>query len=68
VSLRAAINAKCKDCIYDPLAGGTWRAQVEGCTCRICPLWPVRPKSTKAAQIAPQPDHETVGAAGQEIP
>jgi hypothetical protein len=44
VGLRAAINAKCKDCIYDPLSGlGTWRQQVEGCTCLSCPLWPIRP-------------------------
>ena len=26
MSLRNAINAKCRDCIYDPLCGGgTWR-------------------------------------------
>lgn len=43
MSLRAAVNAKCKDCIYDPLAGGTWRAQVAACTCKGCPLWPHRP-------------------------
>jgi hypothetical protein len=43
VSLRAAINAKCKDCIYDPLAGGTWLAQVAVCSSPGCPLWPVRP-------------------------
>lgn len=44
-SLRGAINDKCKDCIYDPLAGGTWRQQVEDCTCTDCPLYDVRPKS-----------------------
>jgi hypothetical protein len=33
ISLRQAINAKCKDCIYDPLSGlGTWREQVARCT------------------------------------
>ena len=42
-SLRGAINEKCKDCIYDPLAGGSWRKQVELCTCTDCPLYPVRP-------------------------
>lgn len=42
-SLRNAINDKCRDCIYDPLAGGTWRAQVEMCTVTRCPLYPVRP-------------------------
>jgi len=47
MSLRRAINDKCRDCIYDPLAGGTWRKQVEECKCTRCPLWPVRPKTTK---------------------
>jgi len=49
MSLRAAINAKCKDCIYDPKSGlGTWRQQVEGCTSRNCPLWPHRPTSSSS--------------------
>ena len=44
VSLRKAINAKCKDCIYDPLCGGgTWREQVAQCSALKCPLWVVRP-------------------------
>ena len=43
MSLRQAINEKCKDCIYDELAGGTWLKQVELCTCTDCPLYPVRP-------------------------
>lgn len=44
MSLRRAINAKCRDCIHDPQAGqGTWRQQVAACTCTSCPLWPVRP-------------------------
>lgn len=47
VSLRAAINAKCKDCIYDPkCGGGTWREQVAQCSAANCPLWPVRPAPT----------------------
>jgi hypothetical protein len=46
MSMRAAINAKCKDCIYDPCSGlGTWRQQVEGCSIRSCSLWTYRPKS-----------------------
>lgn len=41
-----AINAKCKDCIYDPkCGGGTWRQQTEACTIKTCALWPYRPKS-----------------------
>ena len=42
-SLRKSINAKCKDCIYDELAAGSWVMQVEACTCFTCPLWRVRP-------------------------
>ena len=44
-SLRAAINAKCYSCIYDPLARGNWRQQVTVCYCYSCPLWEVRPRS-----------------------
>lgn len=46
MSLRKAINAKCKECIHDPKGGGgTWRQQVEACTDKRCPLYPVRPLS-----------------------
>lgn len=45
-SLRKAIDAYCKDCTYDPKAGGgTWRQQTEACTITRCPLYPVRPLS-----------------------
>ncbi len=48
LSMRKAINAKCKDCIYDPKSGlGTWRQQVEGCTSTNCALYPLRPVSKK---------------------
>lgn len=44
MSLRDAINAKCRECIYDPRSGaGTWRQQVSACTVYRCALWPVRP-------------------------
>lgn len=44
LSLRDAINAKCRECIYDPQSGsGTWREQVTACTSRTCPLFAVRP-------------------------
>lgn len=49
-SWRKAINEKCKDCIYDPLAGGTWRKQVEDCTMTDCPLFDFRPKTQGARQ------------------
>ena len=43
-----AINAKCKDCIYDPLDKGTWLKQVESCTFSGCPLYPYRPLTKKS--------------------
>lgn len=47
VSPKEAIAAKCKDCIYDPLAGGTWRQQTEECNIQDCPLWEFRPLSSR---------------------
>ncbi|MCU7806121.1 MAG: hypothetical protein KZQ96_23355 [Candidatus Thiodiazotropha sp. (ex Lucinoma borealis)] len=44
--LRASIDAKCCECIYDPTAVGTWRNQVLKCTSTGCPLYAVRPKSS----------------------
>ena len=43
MSIRKAVNEKCKDCIYDPLAGGTWLVQVGNCIDTPCPLHPYRP-------------------------
>ena len=48
-SLRAAINAMCKSCLYDPGNGnGAWREQVQGCSSSNCSLHPVRPLPVKA--------------------
>lgn len=53
-SLRACINLKCRECIYDPRGGGgTWRQQVEACTSFKCPLYPVRPVASKPFGIEP---------------
>ena len=46
-SLRATIDAKCKECIYDPHEMGAWRMQVEACTSPDCPLYAVRPLSRR---------------------
>ena len=46
VSLRKATNAKCKSCIYDDLAAGTWRQQVTLCSVDLCPSWNVRPTTS----------------------
>ena len=45
----AAIAAKCKDCIHDPAAAGTWREQVAACQCTDCPLWRFRPVQVGAS-------------------
>lgn len=45
-SLRKAIDATCRSCIYDPMAGGKWREQVTACASSCCPLHPVRPQTT----------------------
>lgn len=42
-SLRTAINAKCRECMYDPQARGAWRQQVADCVSANCALHPVRP-------------------------
>lgn len=47
MSLRKAINEKCKDCVYDPTEKGGWRQQVKQCTCTDCPLYLVRPGAEK---------------------
>jgi hypothetical protein len=52
MSMRAAINAKCKDCIYDKCAPGNWRQQVEACTISTCSLWVYRPKSSSGRGTA----------------
>jgi hypothetical protein len=61
VGLRAAINAKFKDCIYDPTSGGgTWREQVAQCSCRSCPLWPLRPAPSGGPYANPPRDPAAV--------
>lgn len=58
----AAINAKCRECLYDPMSPGNWRQQVAACSSANCPLHPFRPISrpkTHAAAadavVAPSP-------------
>ncbi len=63
MGFRAAVNAKCKDCIYDPCDTGTWRQQTDACTSTECGLWPVRPRSKAPVQdgasLAPNPTVES---------
>ena len=52
-SLRSAINAMCKSCLYDPGNGnGPWREQVEGCSSSNCALHSVRPLPVRAKKPA----------------
>ena len=60
-----AIDAKCRECIYDELADGTWRMQVEQCELTACALYPYRPVSrsnapSKADGAAVQPHYEGI--------
>ena len=43
-----AIDAKCKDCNYDPYSKGSWRYQIETCESNDCPLHPFRPLTIKS--------------------
>jgi len=45
MSLRKAVDAHCKQCIYDHCEKGTWLEQVERCESVECPLWTFRPVS-----------------------
>ncbi len=48
--MRGKVNAKCIECIYDDIGGGgSWRNQAENCTCLTCPLYSVRPVSSKGS-------------------
>ena len=60
MSLRAAINGNCRDCIHDPQAPGTWREQVALCSVIRCALWPVRPAPTGGPFANPPRDPATV--------
>lgn len=42
-TLRAAVKAHCKGCIYDPEESGTWVQQVRNCTVTKCELYEWRP-------------------------
>jgi hypothetical protein len=68
---RAAVNAMCKSCIYDPAEGGTWRQQAALCTVSECPIWAVRPvsrghKALTDADLGPHEMTSTVIARAAE--
>jgi hypothetical protein len=43
VTRAGAIAAKCRDCIHDAMAAGTWLQQVAACPVTVCSLWRFRP-------------------------
>lgn len=49
LSFRAAIDAKCKECVHDPDAPGTWREQVANCGGVNCPLYALRAQPIRKA-------------------
>lgn len=55
-----AIAAKCRQCIHDPRAAGTWREQVAICACLDCPLWRYRPLPRNPAMWVALRDPEAV--------
>ena len=63
MSLRNAINLKCKDCIYDPEVEGGWKQQVSLCDLSDCSLWPYRPM----ARTSPQSLKKTVSQCHFEV-
>jgi len=62
LSLRNAIDAMCRSCIYDPEGGnGTWREQVQSCSSGNCPLHIVRPTTVKAQKGSAEARHSGLG-------
>lgn len=60
MSLRNAVNAKCRECTHDAAAPGTWREQVAQCSVIRCALWPVRPAPVSGPFADPPRDPATV--------
>ena len=52
MSLRKAVNAKCRQCTYDPFDAGTAAQQIAVCIDSDCPLHPVRPLTTATANFS----------------
>ena len=54
MSLRNAINQKCKDCIFDEEVEGGWIQQVSQCELTDCSLWEHRPKPRRTSSQSPK--------------
>jgi len=55
-----AIDAKCKECIYDPEEDGTWRQQVKACAINTCALHPYRPMPYKVRNQPVEREYKTI--------
>ena len=64
---RDAINAQCRDCIYDEKAGnGSWRNQIELCSCTDCPLYAVRPLTSATTKLRAEARRKYLGTSIQK--
>ena len=59
---QVAINAKCRDCVYDRMEAGTWRQQVERCGGADCALYAYRPVSRASTNTSSMVDCGAVQA------
>ena len=64
LSLRGAINNKCRSCIFDEANVGSWLVQVTLCSCKDCPLYEVRPVTKSPI---PEGTLNAYGVAGAEF-
>lgn len=60
MTMRKAVEAKCFECIYDPLDTGTKHQQVEDCTSPNCPLYDYRPISGPTKQRLKQERYDAM--------
>ena len=62
LSLRGAINNKCRSCIFDEANAGSWLVQVTLCSCKDCPLYEVRPVTKSPISEGTLKSYGVVGA------
>ena len=51
MKLRSAVNAKCRECTYDPKDAGSAAQQIACRTTKSCPLHQVRPVTAKSIPV-----------------
>ena len=67
MSLRGAINAFCRHCLYSPDEPGRWREQTTACTSYKCPLYAVRPTTKGGKTATLEPQIAEIGASEEEL-